>query len=488
MISSILEQLETLACAEADSVIPASLQPAVQHTLDCIRRPYQTDPLDAPPNRNQDAPSLIIPSQNEAAAVGLDEAWQYLGELLCEQDSWAAGVGQTWLYNLLTEAANQHLTHLQHRLQPHMHPGAGDFPGSPMTPGQQTSQQVGLLPHPLGGPPKPDSPAHLTNQPELAQLLRQVLCYHTSQVTTGTRFMAVIKRFLLHLKLKCSLLPDEAFQQQHGPQGTADPMRKASRSQSASHSEAAAAQPEPGMQEDLSASAPEPSTRSMRSAQSMPANHSGSAGAGANMDPLTSLGLHPHLLRTSPALSWGKSNHGSAPALEGQLAESDEEEDHIMSTAGSSDAAESSLGHQRTQSDPRGLLNRALSAADVSLIESHAHTDEARKTEAGPGRRADSGHGGAGALSNVLSTSELSGLLSDRDQQAEGGKMHEGVVLHDAPVLGQDSLHRNPRLPGTPAVFQTAFACNLSLHAWPLCWLCMVPTLASCWVAVQGGL
>lgn len=433
-----------MACAESGNVIPLSLQPAVQHTLDCIRRPYQTpgedpsDPTQAPSHTNlpadQNPASSVPASQEEEEQVALDEAWQYLAELLCEQDPWAAGVGQTWLYQLLTEAAEQHLAHPEHQSQHAIHPQSDDD-GYPMSPGMSRDgvpPQLGLLPHPLGGPPKADAPAHLSNQPELTQLLREVLSYHTDQVTTGSCFVAVVKRLLLHLKLKCSITP--AGHLQHHPQASSqDPVGSVPYPSiqkpglSSTHKEA-------GRQEDLLASTVDPGMASMQSAHSMPSGQSSSASAGGadtGSDPLAA--LHPHLMRTSPALNWGRPTQTSATTSQARLAESDDEQERTLSTdATSFDALAASIGHTRTMSDPRALFNSAVSA-DVSVAEREAPSAETSKQDAGAEQRAGAAGGGSRALSSVLSTAELTGILTD------GEKQEGGIVLHDGPVWGRNA-------------------------------------------------
>lgn len=433
-----------MACAESGNVIPLSLQPAVQHTLDCIRRPYQTplevssDATQTPSHTDlpggQDPASSVAASQEEEEQVALDEAWQYLAELLCEQDSWAAGVGQTWLYQLLTEAADQHLAHLEHQSQQAIHPQSDDN-GYPMSPGMSRDgvpPQLGLLPHPLGGPPKADAPAHLSNQPELTQLLREVLSYHTDQVTTGSCFVAVVKRLLLHLKLKCSITP--AGHLQHHPQASSGAPVGSLHYPNTHKADLSSTHKEAGRQEDLLASTVDPGMASMQSAHSMPSGQSSSASAGGadtGSDPLAA--LHPHLMRTSPALNWGRPPQTSATTSQARLADSDDEQERTLSTdATSVDALAGSIGHTRTMSDPRGLFNSAVSA-DVSVAERQASSAETSKQDAGAEQRAGVAGGGSRALSSVLSTAELTGILTD------GQKQEGGIVLHDGPVWGRNA-------------------------------------------------
>ncbi len=483
LTSTILEQLEVLACAEAGNIIPTSLQPAVQHTLDCIRRPYQTPQKpsaassqtsdislsDLPAAAQGSASSSLPPGQHQEEAVDLDEAWQYLAELLCEADKWAAGVGQTWLYKLLTEAAHQHMARPEHQSQPSLANQSGeyfdedDYPSSPGMSHQPVIQQMGLLPHPLGGPPKPDAPAHLSNQPELTQLLRQVLSYHTDKVTTGNCFMQVVKRLVLHLKLRCSLVPTGQSPSQHSPKAVPHTLAGSAAQPAHEVSEELSPQQKSAKQEDLLASTLDPGMASMQSAHSMPPDQASSLFAGSAapyIDPLAS--LHPHLMRTSPALDWGKPSQDSAPASDTRLAESDDEEERVLSTGGSSDAAESSVIHHRTQSDPKGLFNSALSTAEISLVDHGNNTQEASKQEAGAGQRAGLAGDGSRALSSVLSTAELTGLYQEGETQEGSIVTRDGIILHDAPVLGRGSPHGPPVLgrdsphapPAKPGTFQ----------------------------------
>lgn len=204
LVSVLVDQLEALACASPDNTIPATLQAIVDHTLQCIRRPYL--PMFAATAEQQaDLSEQAVPRPDHSEHtdpqedLALDEAWQCLAELLCDEDEYAALVGQSWLYRLLTEAAEQRVA------QAHQQPTNPEEDLEHVT-AQHDEQQLvlGLLPHPLGGPPKPDAPAHFTHQPELAGLLRLVLSYSGGGVDVGHRFMLVVRRLVLHLKLKCS--------------------------------------------------------------------------------------------------------------------------------------------------------------------------------------------------------------------------------------------------------------------------------------------
>ncbi|MCJ1368639.1 hypothetical protein MMC16_007784, partial [Acarospora aff. strigata] len=134
-----------MACTEASITIPASLQPVVQHTLDCITRSYQhppeplLDPHQAPhpgmhPPAGPGSECLVSAAEEP---VLLDEAWQCLAELLCEEDSWAAGVGEAWLYQLLIHAAEQRIAHphqpahSQQQGEEHSDVDDYDYPTSP---------------------------------------------------------------------------------------------------------------------------------------------------------------------------------------------------------------------------------------------------------------------------------------------------------------------------------------------------------------------
>ena len=463
LIRVLLEELEAMACAESGNIIPLSLQPAVQHTLDCIRRPYQT-PLEPPNKPNQvpsqadlpagqdPASSSVSAGQEEEEQVALDDAWQYLAELLCEQDSWAAGVGQNWLYQLLTEAAEQHMAHPERHSQHHLQSQSDQYSDDddyPLSPGMSRSvmkQQLGLLPHPLGGPPKLDAPSHLSNQPELAQLLRAVLSYHTDQVTTGTCFVAVVKRVVLHLKLRCSVMLHGQSHLQHDLEGVpAASVGSAPRS-AAEMADLTDAHQDAAMPDDLVASTANPgmaSAQSMPSAHSMPSEQGRSSFTGSVdpvLDPLAA--LHPHLMRTSPALNWGKPTQDSASSAHTRLAESEDEQERILSTDGSSENVHAfSTGHNRTQSDPKGLLNSALSTADIGLLGLGTSAAEA-KEDVGAGHRAGLGGADSRTLSSILSTTELTGILQDGERQ------QGGIVLHDAPLLGHDTPDPPPKLSG----------------------------------------
>ncbi|KAL0049325.1 hypothetical protein WJX82_011369 [Trebouxia sp. C0006] len=96
--------------------------------------------------------------------------------------------------------------------------------------------------------------------------------------------------------------------------------------------------------------------------------------------------------------------------------------------------------NEPNQSDPRGLLNSALSTADVGLLGLGTSAAEA-KEDVGPGHRAGLGGADSRALSSILSTTELTGILQDGERQ------QGGIVLHDAPLLGHDTLNPPPKLP-----------------------------------------
>ena len=163
------------------------------------------------------------------------------------------------------------------------------------------------------------------------------------------------------------------------------------------------------------------------------------------LDPLAA--LHPHLMRTSPALNWGKPAQDSDSSAQNRLADSEDEQERVLSTDGSSDNVPAfSTGHNRTQSDPRGLLNSALSTADVGLLGLGTTAVEA-KEDVGAGHRAGLGGADSRALSSILSTTELTGILQDGERQ------QGGIVLHDAPLLGHDTLNPPPKLPGILQTF-----------------------------------
>lgn len=104
-----------------------------------------------------------------------------------------------------------------------------------------------------------------------------------------------------------------------------------------------------------------------------------------------------------------------------------------LNTDGSSDNIHAfSTGHNRTPSDPKGFLNSALSTADVGLLGLGTSAADA-KEDGGAGHRAGLGGADSRALSSVLSTTELSGILQDGERQ------QGGIVLHDAPLLGHDT-------------------------------------------------
>ena len=201
-----VDQLEALTCGGPDNTIPASVQAIVDHTLHCVRGPYlSTDPGSA--EQQAQAARLHEDAQSQAEGhMALDEAWQCLAELLCDEDDYAASVGQTWLYKLLVEAANCHMAQLSQQLtdvKPYTEDPTLQYNDQDSS-RLQEPYVVGLLPHPLGGPPKPDAPAHLLQQPELAGLLSVVLSHTGGGVDAGHRFATVLHRLVLHLKLKCS--------------------------------------------------------------------------------------------------------------------------------------------------------------------------------------------------------------------------------------------------------------------------------------------
>lgn len=208
LVSVLVDQLEALTCAGPDNTIPASLQAIVDHTFQCVRRPYlpaaATGGPAAAAGQHTDAlneAGLQVDEQVAAEeSASLDEAWQCLAELLCDEDEYAASVGQTWLYRILVEAADQHIARVNQQFSAVEEPGKQHDDESFSR--RHEPHVIGLLPHPLGGPPKPDAPAHLLHQPELAGLLRVMLSY--TGVDTGHRFMTVLRRLLLHTKLKCT--------------------------------------------------------------------------------------------------------------------------------------------------------------------------------------------------------------------------------------------------------------------------------------------
>ena len=447
-----------MACTEASTAVPASLQPVVQHTLDCISSAYQQppdptqDPDQAPPNpgtisQHQPAGSSSSVSQSiipQEEPITLDGAWLCLAELLCEEDSWAASVGESWLYRLLIEAAEQHMQHLEQQQGAHNHQQAEqyfdaeeyEYPAFSQRANHREAGQIGLLLHPLGGPPKLDAPAHLSNQPELSQVLRTVLSYSSDSISTGLRFVGVIRRLVMHVKLKCSLSqmvphPDEA----------AD----AKRNCDASHEQRADYKKEPRSSyhrdstsaEDLLGSTADPGMGNLHSAlpeqagSALPSTASASNKALADTQPL--------LMRTSPALNWGKPSQPSgAHALESDNGE----EQEPFSTGGGSGVNQSGMSHHKSQSDSKGMFHTALSTAGSMAA-------PGGESEYAPGQGIATGPSGAAsrALSSVLSTAELTGFFQEPDKQEGAVVTHEGIVLHDAPVLGCNS----PEQPAEPA-------------------------------------
>ena len=445
-LESLLQQLEDMACTEASTSNPVSLQHAVQHTLACIRSAHQQpleplpDPQQAPspgtrPRHQSTGSSSSVLVSGEEEPIALDEAWQCLAELLCEEDSWAGSVGQNWLYTLLTEAAEQHMTHTEDKQSYDSGQQYSDddlaYPDSPGAVFQRGPHQVGLLPHPLGGPPKPDAPAHLTNQPELSQLLRTVLSCSNETVATGLRFIHVVKRLVLHLKLRCSV--SAARQPQQHTQSVDHASRDVSSSSDVQRSSSQAKHK--GSLHSKHASAED--LLDLRAEQGR--SHVHRAGPEAASPSFTSdnsafddvlADVHPHLMRTSPALNWGKPSQRSRQASELQSIESDNGE------------PQRALSHHRTQSDPKGLVQAALSTAG-SLAASG--TDGERV----PGQGIGAGPSGAAsrAPSSVLQPSELTGFFQEGDKQDGAIVTHEGIVLHDAPVLGRKSPEQQAGIP-----------------------------------------
>ena len=477
-LSSLLQQLEMLACTEGSTAIPISLQPAVQHTLECIRRPYQhhpdpsSDPYLTPHpalathhHATGSSSSVIINTEQEP--VSLDEAWQCLAELLCEEDSWAVSVGQSWLYILLTEAAEQHMTHPEHQLrqedmQSHAQSQQGygssdyDYPASPLASVQGATRQVGLLPHPLGGPPKPDAPAHLSNQLELSQLLSAVLSYSTDTVTTGLRFMQVVKRLVLHLKLKCNLSSAQQSQQhQHLGAAFADGNAQRLQTRSGAHR----VNSQRSSADNLLETTAEPGMANMQTSGQEQTGLSFTSKSSPFGNPLAD--VHPQLMRTSPALSWGKPPQHSRQASDAQAVESDDGCEQAASSIGS-EYEQHGISHHRTQSDSRGRFNTALSAAGSMGALSVDGGDAL-----GHGTGAAPSGGASRALSSVLSTAELTGLFQEGDRADGSIVTHEGIVLHDAPLLGRRSPQPLPAPAGATAHHLAAHFCSNSATLHP---------------------
>lgn len=445
-----------MACTEASITIPTSLQPVVQHTLDCINRSYQQppdlplDPHQAPhPGMHPPAgPVSVDLVGSEEEPVMLDEAWQCLAELLCEQDRWAAGVGEAWLYRLLTHAAEQRMAYPQ-ELEQHQdahsqqqdkhHPDIDehDYPASPGRAPLRQAGQIGLLPHPLGGPPKPDAPLHLTNQPELSQLLRAVLSFSSDTTTTGLVFIGVVKRLLLHLKLKCSLGSAEQHQHQAG-----DSQAGPSASSEVGLASRGGASGGDGLlasAEDLLGSTAEAGMPNLHGAAPAQLSSAPSSSGAAGSEGITDMPPHPHLMRTSPALSWGKPPHHYTHASDPQRSalESDDGEEQ-RAAGGTSEVDQPGMSHHRTQSG--GLFHTSLSTAgSVTAVGGEGDDGPGQGAGAGPSRAASR------ALSSVLSTAELSGFFQEADSKHEGAAVtHEGIVLHDAPLLGRNSPEQQP--------------------------------------------
>lgn len=57
-----------------------------------------------------------------------------------------------------------------------------------------------------------------------------------------------------------------------------------------------------------------------------------------------------------------------------------------------------------------------------------------------------------------MSTAELTGLLQEGQQEGEGELSHEGIVLHDAPLLGRQSPASQAQPEGTH------YSCLACLH------------------------
>ena len=449
-----------MACTEASTAVPASLQPAVQHTLDCISSAYQQPPdptlgpHQAPPapgtigrHRSAGSSSSVLASPEEEP-VALDEAWLCLAELLCEEDSWASSVGESWLYRLLIEAAEHHMQHPEqqqgaHNYQQdedHFDTEEYDYPASPGRSHCRQTGPIGLLPHPLGGPPKPDAPAHLSNQPELSQLLRTVLSYSSDSTSTGLSFIGVVRRLVMHVKLKCSL---SHSMQDQGQAGHAKRDRNASNEQRVDHTR----QPqscrhrESAPAEDLLGSTADPGMGNLHSAvpqqtnSALPSKASASSEAVGDMQPL--------LMRTSPALNWGKPPQPSRQAS-GAHESDDGEEQGGFSTGGGSEVNQSGMSHHRTQSDPRGMFHTALSTAgSVAAPGGNSENAPQQGIAAGPSGAASR------ALSSVLSTAELTGFFQEPDRQEGAIVTHEGIALHDAPLLGRNSPEHPAKSTGT---------------------------------------
>lgn len=450
-LSTLLHQLEVMACTEASVAIPTSLQPVVQHTLDCITRSYASyqqpsDPHQAPPQgmHRPARSSLEDLACSEEAPVVLDEAWQCLAELLCDEDSWAGSVGEAWLYSLLIQAAEQHMAYphphsqtphdphhqdAQHQQHGEQSSDVDDYPPSPGRSHQRQAGQIGLLPHPLGGPPKPDAPAHLTHQPELSQLLRLVLSYSSGSTSTGLVFIGVVRRLLLHLKFKCCLGPAEQ------PQHQADRPDSSEQSTHLWTDSRGDGDRQPASANVVVRPEAEASIAHQTSGVSQQAQP---ATAAASSDPLAD--MHPHLMRTSPALSWGQpppphhSRHPSdAQRSSLESDDGDDEEQRAASIGGGREVDQFGVSHHRTHSG--GLFQTPLSTAGSRAgLGGEGDDAQGQGTEAGPSGAASR------ALSSMLSTAELSGFMQETASKQEGaGVSHEGVVLHDAPLLGRNS-------------------------------------------------
>ena len=448
MLASLLYQLEVMACTEASTAVPASLQPVVQHTLDCISSAYLQPPDPTPhPNQAPTPPgttswhqpagfsSSVLVSPEEEPVV-LDEAWLCLAELLCEEDSWAASVGESWLYRLLIEAAEQHMQHSKEQQVAHNYQQGEqyfdaeeyEYPASPGRAHHRGTGQIGLLPHPLGGPPKPDAPAHLSNQRELSQLLKTVLACSSGSTSTGLSFIGVVRRLVMHVKLKCSLsqivqhqgeAADSNRDRNAGNERSGDDNRGV---RSSRHRESASA-------EDLLESTADAGMGYLHTA--LPEQPSSALPSKASASNKDLDDTQPLLMRTSPALNWGKPPQPSRQVSGVHALESDdgEEQGH-----GSEVNQSGMMSHHRTQSDPRGMFHTALSTAgSTTALGGESGDAPGQGTAAEPSRAASR------ALSSAMSTAELTGFFQEPDKQEGAIVTHEGIVLHDAPLLGRNS-------------------------------------------------
>ena len=467
MLSSLLYQLELMACTEASTAVPPSLQPVVQHTLDCISSAYQQPPDPTPDSNQAPTPpgttsrhrpagsSSSVPVSPEEEPIALDEAWLCLAELLCEEDSWAASVGESWLYRLLVQAAEQHMQHCEQQPGAHNYQQGEqyfdaeeyDYPPSPERVDHRRTGLVGLLPHPLGGPPKPDAPAHLSNQPQLSQLLMTVLAYSSDSTTTGLSFIGVIRRLVMHIKLKCSL---GQIVQHEGKAADSNRDHNASNKQRADYKREprSSCRRDSGFAEDLLESTGDPGMGNLHSALPEQASSALPSKASASNEGLAD--TQPLLMRTSPALDWGKPPPPSRQASGVRALESDDGGEQ----GGGSEVNQLRVSHHRTQSDPRGMFHTALSTAG-SIAASGGESVDA------PGQGIAAGPSGpaSNVLSSAMSTAELTGFFQEPDKQEGAIVTHEGIVLHDAPLLGRNS----PEHVAEPAGIAPYLAANSSL-------------------------